>query len=366
LALCTTYGRSIRNTKKTDKGFVLTNQESLIPFSRGFKDAYPELGEGIPLCLPKHCVGKVINEIKILPTFRYGKQQFEIHVTFGFDVKALRRTSGNYLSVDLGQKNFAACFDSTGESFMLRDKSIPAFNKKYNEKQDKLKHRIDTIENKLSKGEFKHDEHCINLQEALANAKKEQHHLSKKRKNKLRDWMNRSALVIARHALDNNIKTIIVGHNKQQKQNINLGKKNNRKFVEIPFNDFREKLKNRCEEIGVAFDTQEESYTSKCSFLDKEFPCKKKTGEYLGNRKKRGLFISKEGIKLNADTHAAANILVKYLKREGILEEWLDHNFEKACLGIVNFPHCVNQHLFTQKHKLSFNELWSTQESSVL
>ena len=69
---------------------------------------------------------------------------------------------------------------------------------------------------------------------------------------------------------------------------------------------------------------------------------------------------------MNADTHAAANILVKYLKREGILKQWLDHSFEKARLGIVNFPRCVNPHTFTQKHKLSFNTVWSTQESSAL
>ena len=69
---------------------------------------------------------------------------------------------------------------------------------------------------------------------------------------------------------------------------------------------------------------------------------------------------------MNADTHAAANILMKYLKREGILEEWLDHSFEKARLEIVNFPRCVNPQMITQKHKLSFNEVWSTQESSVL
>jgi IS605 OrfB family transposase len=126
--------------------------------------------------------------------------------------------------------------------------------------------------------------------------------------------------------LDNNIKTVVVGYNKHQKQSINIGRKNNRRFVEIPFGEFRERLKHRLEEIGVAFETQEEVYTSKCSFLDKEFSGKKKTGEYLGKRRTRGLFITKEGKKLNAGCQAAANILVKFLKRQGVLNQWYDHS----------------------------------------
>jgi IS605 OrfB family transposase len=287
-------------------------------------------------------------------------------VTYGFDVRDLRREKGRYLSVDLGLNNFAACFDSSGDSFLLRDKALLKFNKDFNHKQDVLKSRIDTITNRLSKGLFKHDEECVNLQEALANAQKEQHRLSKQRRDKMRDWMNRSALVIARYALDNNIKTVVVGYNKYQKQNINIGKKNNRRFVEIPFGEFRERLKNRLEEIGVAFETQEEAYTSKCSFLDKEFPGKKKTGEYLGKRRTRGLFVTKEGKTLNADCQAAANILVKYLKRQGVLESWYDHSFKKACQGIVNFPHCINPQVFTQKHTLSFNQVWSERKRSFV
>jgi IS605 OrfB family transposase len=366
LALNITYGRSLRGTKKTDKGYILEKRETLIPFSRNFKDTHPELGEGIPLTLPKSLVGKVINEVKIIPRHVYGKQRFEIHVTYGFDVRDLRREKGRYLSVDLGLNNFAACFDSSGDSFLLRDKALLKFNKDFNHKQDVLKSRIDTITNRLSKGLFKHDEECVNLQEALANAQKEQHRLSKQRRDKMRDWMNRSALVIARYALDNNIKTVVVGYNKYQKQNINIGKKNNRRFVEIPFGEFRERLKNRLEEIGVAFETQEEAYTSKCSFLDKEFPGKKKTGEYLGKRRTRGLFVTKEGKTLNADCQAAANILVKYLKRQGVLESWYDHSFKKACQGIVNFPHCINPQVFTQKHTLSFNQVWSERKRSFV
>lgn len=54
---------------------------------------------------------------------------------------------------------------------------------------------------------------------------------------------------------------------------------------------------------------QEESYTSKCSFLDFEKVCKHE--KYLGKRKYRGLFISKHGKKINADCNGSGNIIRK-------------------------------------------------------
>jgi len=51
------------------------------------------------------------------------------------------------------------------------------------------------------------------------------------------------------------------------------------------------------------------SYTSKCSFLDNE-PVEKHD-VYMGNRSKRGLFITSKGVKINADVNGSANILRK-------------------------------------------------------
>lgn len=55
--------------------------------------------------------------------------------------------------------------------------------------------------------------------------------------------------------------------------------------------------------------TVEESYTSKCSFIDGEDMCHH--DRYLGRRIKRGLFRSKEGILINADLNGALNIIRK-------------------------------------------------------
>lgn len=53
----------------------------------------------------------------------------------------------------------------------------------------------------------------------------------------------------------------------------------------------------------------EESYTSKCSFLDNESI--EKHDSYLGKRIKRGLFKTAEGKLINADINGSLNILKK-------------------------------------------------------
>ncbi|GGA13325.1 hypothetical protein CYANOKiyG1_26580 [Okeania sp. KiyG1] len=54
------------------------------------------------------------------------------------------------------------------------------------------------------------------------------------------------------------------------KQNLNLGKKNNQKLVQISHNIFRFKLKAMCDRYGLTYMEQDKSYTSKASFLDSD------------------------------------------------------------------------------------------------
>ena len=66
---------------------------------------------------------------------------------------------------------------------------------------------------------------------------------------------------------------------------------------------------------GINFIQNEESYTSKCSALDLE-PLNKHEN-YMGRRAKRGLFVSSDGIKINADLNGALNILRKVAPDKG-------------------------------------------------
>ena len=93
------------------------------------------------------------------------------------------------------------------------------------------------------------------------------------------------------------------------KQDINIGRVNNQNFVQLPIMRFAEMVKYKCELEGIKVVFNEESYTSKCSFLDGEEICKHET--YMGRRVKRDLFVSKEGRKINADVNGSYNIMKK-------------------------------------------------------
>ena len=90
---------------------------------------------------------------------------------------------------------------------------------------------------------------------------------------------------------------------------MDIGKKNNQNFVQIPFNMLINQIYYKGKEYGINVVKQEESYTSKCSFLDSEEIDKHET--YIGKRIKRGIFKSSNGTLIHADLQASYNIIKK-------------------------------------------------------
>ena len=133
-----------------------------------------------------------------------------------------------------------------------------------------------------------------------------------KRNNKIDDYFHKTSRHIINHAVSNDIRTIIVGHNKNWKQEVDMGKQNNQTFVQIPFDKLIHQLKYKGKLEGINVIEIEEGYTSKCSFLDNETLEWHKN--YCGNRSHRGMFKSSNGRMLNADINGSFNIMRKYLK----------------------------------------------------
>lgn len=134
-----------------------------------------------------------------------------------------------------------------------------------------------------------------------------------RRTSRLADLTHKITTQLVNHLDSYNINTVIFGHNIGQKQDINLGKVTNQNFVQIPFTQVMKLLKYKCELRGIKFITTEESYTSKCSFLDEESICKH--SNYKGKRLKRGLFETSSGVLINADVNGSLNIGRKYLTK---------------------------------------------------
>jgi putative transposase len=150
--------------------------------------------------------------------------------------------------------------------------------------------------------------------------------LTNKRNRQIRHYLHVASKRIIDLLVAEQIGTLVIGKNKNWKQKVELGKQNNQNFVSIPLAQFIDMLTYKARLAGIRVIEQEESYTSKCSFLDAEPIRKLKT--YLGQRVKRGLFRASDGRLINADINGSYNILRKAIP----------HVFNNGLAGIVLHP----------------------------
>ena len=150
---------------------------------------------------------------------------------------------------------------------------------------------------------------------------KRMHRFTQKRNHQVKDYLHKTSHYIVNYAIQHKVRLVIVGHNKDQKQSMNLGTQTNQNFVQIPTHILIKQLRYKLNKVGIPLVETEESYTSKASFLDKDtlpaFSVKnQKKNEnqkyaFSGKRVKRGLYRTKENLLVNADINGAANILRK-------------------------------------------------------
>ena len=209
---------------------------------------------------------------------------YVVEVIYEKKEQDLNLEKDNVLSIDLGLNNLCSCISNVGiKPFIVNGKVIKSFNQWYNKKKAKLMSFI---------GDKGTSNRLINL--------------NNKRNFWIEDKIHKVSRYIVNSCRNNNIGTIVIGLNNGWKQNINLGKKTNQKFVDIPFSKLIDKIAYKGKLIGIDVITTEESYTSKIDHL--AFEPLKKQDIYLGKRKKRGLFQSSVGKLLNADINGAIGI----------------------------------------------------------
>ena len=129
------------------------------------------------------------------------------------------------------------------------------------------------------------------------------------RNNYVDNYLHNTSRTIVNLLKACDIGTLVIGKNDNWKQNINIGKKNNQSFTQIPHARLIDQITYKCQLAGIKVVVTEESYTSKTSALDLEQPVKHST--YLGKRVKRGLFQSSNGTRINADVNGSLQIVRK-------------------------------------------------------
>ena len=273
-------------------GFVRLNGDTLvIPYSNSFKKNHKKISIKIPPIL----LDKKIKEIRIVPKFT--ARFFEVQYTYEVEEEQKNLDKNHALAIDFGINNLVTCVTSKGKSFIIDGKKLKSINQWFNKENA----RLQSIKDKQKYGK---------------KPTLRQKYLYSSRNNKVNDYISKTARKIINYCLENNIGTLVCGYNKTFQRNSNIGKVNNQTFVNIPFGRLRGKLEYLCKLYNLRFVEQEESYTSKSSFFDKDILPKFKvdksqTYSFLGKRIKRGLYQTSKGYILNADVNGALNILRK-------------------------------------------------------
>lgn len=262
-----------------------------IPYSYTFKKKYETK---IQIKVPKVLEDKKIKEIRIIPKFN--ARFFEIQYTYEIQEEEINLNTNNALAIDLGVNNLCTCITNTGKSFIIDGRKLKSINQFFN----KQNARLQSIKDKQN----------------ILKQTKQQYMISRKRKNRVDDYINKTCRYIINYCLANDIGTLVIGYNQSFQCKPDMSKKNNQNFTFLPFGKIREKLEYLCKRYNINYVLQEESYTSKASFFDNdELPIynmdNPQNYEFSGKRIKRGLYQTKDGYLFNADCNGALNILRK-------------------------------------------------------
>ena len=213
-----------------------------------------------------------------------------LEIVYKTEPQQMNLDKNRIISIDLGVNNFVTMVNSIGEKpIVINGKGIKSYNQYWNKEIAKYR-SITKAANNL--------DWTKRLQK-----------LTDKRNFKMDYFMHCASKLIINYCIEHNVGTIVVGKNNKWKQECDMSKFINQRFVQIPYEIFIDKLHYKCENIGIQFIENEESYTSGTSCLDNELPIKENYNK--DRRIHRGLFVSNKGIKINADVNAAYQIMKK-------------------------------------------------------
>jgi putative transposase len=229
---------------------------------------------------------KNVDQVRIVPR----NDHYIAEVVYSLEVEPSAQLDTTLVAgIDLGVDNLATVASNKAgfQPFVVNGRPLKSVNQFYNK-------------------------HKANLQSQLPGKKRSSKRIqlvSNKRNQRVKDYLHKASKFVIDELLTQKIGTLVIGYNKGWKQQVEIGRRNNQTFVSIPHGQFLKMLKYKAQLAGLKVIEQEESYTSKCSFLDLEPIQKKKT--YLGKRISRGLFRASDGRLINADLNGAYNIIRK-------------------------------------------------------
>ncbi len=250
---------------------VRIKEEKVRIVERLMKEGFPAIPtENLPVTEANHSI------VRLKPFF----DKFMLELVYEKESPIIKvRKEQKILGLDLGVNNLVA----TSDGFIIKGGVVKSINQFFNKQKAKIQAQL-------------------RKQGHWTSERKQQ--LMRWRHDKLHDLFHKASRMIIQHCLKNKISTVVVGRNKNWKQNIRMGRKTNQKFTNIPFNKLIKMLQYKAEERGIDVILISEEYTSQtcscCGYCSRS------------NRKYRGLFVCKKcKLVINADVNAAKNIAKK-------------------------------------------------------
>lgn len=264
---------------------ILTNQNVKL---RDGMLRFPKKFEGFKLKLK--CCAKnnfqAFHQIRFIP-----KQGYILaEVVYSISINEAKPDNQRYCSIDIGIDNLAAVTTNVGDrTYIINGRGLKSVNQYYNKQ---MAHYRETAK-RMNGRDFT----------------RRMSRMTAKRNRKMDDCMHKASRKIVDYCINRTIHTIVIGYNKDWKRDANLGKTVNQNFTGIPSQRLINMLQYKAQEAEIKVILTEESYTSGTSFPDDEMPVKQ---NYRKTRRiHRGLFVSENGIKMNADINASYQILKK-------------------------------------------------------
>lgn len=252
------------------------------------KDGYICLSKDLLVKIPqweKYCDSiKSFCQVRMIPN----KRNVKVEIVYDKEITKADVDKSKYAAIDLGLDNLATMITERG-CVIYSGKYLKSYNNYFNKTLSYLQ--------------------SIKDRQGIKRTTRKIARMYDRRDRYMGDAFHKVSRQIVDTLVREKIGTLVVGYNAGWKQNVGIGKKNNQKFVQMPFARLTDYLKYKCEMVGIDFVVHEESYTSKCDALALESIGKHE--EYLGRRVKRGLFRSSTGKVINADQNGALNILRK-------------------------------------------------------
>lgn len=264
-----------------------------VPMSREFRKAHPDVKD-ILIPFPERLNGGMVKEVRIIPYDNAKHFKIQYVVLWYNEPKDV--DTDNCMAIDIGVDNLATCVSNVETPFIINGRKLKSINQYWNKRKAYLQSRA--------------------MKEQNARTTHQITAITVKRNNRVNDYIKKAARIIINNCLENHIGTLYIGYNKDFKRSVNIGKKNNQTFVQIPFGRLREQLSFLCWTYGIQYMEVEESYTSKSSFLDNDPLPEYKAeqpymGTFSGKRIHRGLYRASDGTIINADINGAYNIMRK-------------------------------------------------------